>query len=115
MTPLSGGPLVQNLDSVEQALENILNTNKGERIFNPEFGINLDTYLGELVSEDTSVQIFTTLVRGIPAMDSRIVLQPAKCSVTADASNHKYTIVLVGYVKGIQNQQFNYIGELQRL
>lgn len=102
------------MDSVIQAFDNILNTSPGERIFNPTFGIDLESYLGELMSKATAKRILVELVQGIPSMDSRIVLQTRKCRVVPDYENHTYNITLVAYIRGLENQVFEYSGVLQK-
>lgn len=49
-------------DQIKSNLINLLLTNKGERIMNPEFGCDLETALFEGITEDTS-ELIKNLIR----------------------------------------------------
>jgi phage baseplate assembly protein W len=64
--PFNGpaGPFNKTYSTEEQIKSNLINlllTNKGERVFNPEFGADLKTVLFEGITEDT-VDVIRTLI-----------------------------------------------------
>ena len=45
------------IEAVKNNIRNLLNTNQGERLFQPNIGINLRQYLFGQITEDTLLQI----------------------------------------------------------
>tara|TARA_R100000234_G_C4981085_1_gene170904 strand:+ start:651 stop:1094 length:444 start_codon:yes stop_codon:yes gene_type:complete len=54
----------QTIDAVKQNVRNYLKTKKGERIMQPDLGLNLDKYLFEQISNDTILAMQTEIVDG---------------------------------------------------
>ena len=61
-------------DQIKSNLINLLLTNKGERIMNPEFGCDLSTVLFEGITEDTSSLIKNLIRNNINLFIPEIVL-----------------------------------------
>ena len=55
--PAAFNPTYSTQEQIKSNLINLLLTNKGERIMNPQFGADLKTVLFEGITEDTSVII----------------------------------------------------------
>lgn len=55
--PVAFNPTYSTQEQIKSNLINLLLTNKGERIMNPQFGADLKTVLFEGITEDTSVII----------------------------------------------------------
>ena len=95
--PFNGpsGPFNKTYSTKEQIKSNLINlllTNKGERVFNPEFGADIRRVLFEGITEDTSALIqnlITTNVNYfIPEVDVvDVVVEP-------NEDNNSYNIIL---------------------
>ncbi len=105
---------VTDVESVYQAIHNILATKKGERIFNPEFGTDLDESLFELMDEITAEEVFMALVSAIERWEDRLSLIYAKSSVTPDYENQTFDVSLVFKIHGYEEEEFNYEGTVSR-
>jgi len=50
------------IDAIKNNIKLLLQTNKGERVFQPNLGMNLQNYLFQQMTEDTSIQIENDIV-----------------------------------------------------
>ena len=63
--PLTGGFFASTsttIEAVKNNIRNLLNTNQGERLFQPTLGINLRQYLFEPIDEDMKLTIQNTII-----------------------------------------------------
>ncbi len=109
------GPVqVINLDSIFQSIKNIISTNRGERLFLPGFGADLDSFLFEPIDEITALQIFKALLTAIEEWDPRVILDYGLSNVDAVPDDNKYKVRLIYRVKSLSSNKFEFIGELGR-
>lgn len=94
-------PMKGDRDAIRQAIFNILNTVKGSRPINPDFGCNLNLYLFEPYNENTAMKIGEDISRNING-EPRIT--PLKIDVTMDDENAAYVIDVVYLVKSTQTR-----------
>ena len=99
-------PLLTDVQAVFQALENIFATRTTERFFNPEFGIDLEEALFELVDDLTALDIFRRVTEAVQKFESRVLIDFASTTVTPDADNGRFDIDLVFEIIGFNGQQF---------
>ena len=50
------------IEAVKNNIKNLLQTNKGERLMQPELGINLRNYMFEQITEETIINIQTDII-----------------------------------------------------
>lgn len=69
-------PLVQDkvydLEDIYQSIHTILNTEKGERLFLPDFGVNLEQYLFEVMTWQTEQDVYMEIYRALNRYEPRI-------------------------------------------
>jgi phage baseplate assembly protein W len=87
-------------DQIKINLINYLLTNKNERVFYPEFGLNLRSKLFEPIVSDTEEDIKQTIVNGIAMNFPNIIIN--KIKITADADSH---LLYVFFSYSIKNTQ----------
>jgi len=75
-------------DQIKSNLINLLLTNKGERVMNPEFGADLGTVLFEGITEDTSSLIKTLIRTNVNLFVPEVILT----DIIIDSSPDTYKI-----------------------
>lgn len=84
-----GTESLYNDESIEQSFKTILLTKKGERIFRPDFGCNLEPLLWRFIDDDTAFLIRNEIVDAL-RQDSR--LRYRNVSVTAVPDENTYYV-----------------------
>jgi hypothetical protein len=102
------------IDAVFQSLRNILMTSRGERLFLPTFGSDLEDILFEPIDELAENRIMEEVIRAITQWDPRLTIIWPNSSITANPAENRYDVVLVFTVKGLNETQYEYQGVLQR-
>lgn len=97
-------PIVTDIDSVWQAFENFMKTNKGERFFRPNYGSPMrKSILFELEYEDAVLYALTRLTEAIEIWDPRIEISDDTV-IDLDYDNLTVNMEVVFRVKGFENQ-----------
>lgn len=105
--------LVEDLESVYQSIGNILMTPKGTRLFNPEFGSDVEALLFEPMDELTAIKLYDTAIFSIEKWDTRVKIDYGSSTITPDYPNRCYDVVLFFNVVGIESQfDLTYTGTL---
>lgn len=63
---------IYDLEDIYQSIHNILNTEKGERLFLPDFGVNLEQYLFELLTWETEQEVYLEIHNALEKYEPRI-------------------------------------------
>ena len=66
--------LKRDVEAVKQSVLNILNTNRGERPFQPSFGANIRSYLFENIDEVTKALIQEEIVFSLRNFEPRVLV-----------------------------------------
>jgi|TARA_R110000868_G_scaffold243770_3_gene499796 phage baseplate assembly protein W len=88
--------------AIRNSIFNLFNTNQGERLLNPDFGLNLKNYLFEAVSKEGGIMIGDTIKSGIMKYEPRISVD--RITVVVDEDNNTYEITLIVTAKALQNR-----------
>lgn len=72
-----------DIEAVKTSVKNILNTNKGEKLFKPDFGANLKGLLFELINPSTKLLIKRRIIEEIQRWEPRVIVD----NVTVSKSN----------------------------
>lgn len=105
-------PILTDIESVYQSLYNILNTRKGERLFEPEFGISLEDYLFELDDDLTESALMQDLGIAIMNYEARVTIDYRNSSITKVQNDHKFILELIFNIAGLEGQSFSLRGTL---
>jgi len=97
-----------DVEAVENAIDTIITTSPKERIFNPEFGSNIQTLLFEPIDSITSSRILFELINAIERWDLRVTVNSATSDVTPDYDNNAYYVKLVYSIVGLEDEEFKF-------
>ena len=79
---------------IKSNLINLLLTNKGERVFNPEFGANLKTILFEGITEDTSELIKELINFNVSIFVPEVQISDILVSPASEYNNNSISITI---------------------
>ena len=93
-------------DQIKSNLVNLILTNKGERIFNPEFGASIKTILFEGITEDIASTITDLIVYNVESFMPEILVKNVNVDINSPDSNTiritiDYIILISGKVDQI--------------
>lgn len=101
-----------DIAAIKNSIVNILTTTPGEKILNPEFGLDLRDYLFDPISDTTADLIKNRIRNGLRNQEPRIVFN-TEPEVIADEDNSQYTIKMNIGVPFLEISELLFIGLLR--
>lgn len=102
-------PKVYELESIYQSIDNIIYTQKKQRLFLPEFGTDLMQYLFEPMTKLTVFSIKNEIIQAVSKWEPRVRLIRQLSNVKESEDFHSVDVFLVFEVVGIQGgEQYVY-------
>lgn len=95
--------LLTNERAVAESVHNLLNTQPGQRIMNPEFGTDLEQYLFMPLDPITSLQIRKEIEDAIERFEPRV--ENVEVIVIEDEENQTFDVTVTFSIKVINTQQ----------
>tara|TARA_R100001163_G_scaffold728_16_gene1243 strand:+ start:1149 stop:1637 length:489 start_codon:yes stop_codon:yes gene_type:complete len=90
-----------DLDAIKNSVRNLFTSFPGDKILNPEFGLNLTQFLFRATSKDTANLIGQLIYREIKKQEPRVIAE--RVSVEAQIDQQQYNITLLLSVPFINN------------
>lgn len=85
--------MITNEDSVKQSVLNILLTSRGERLFNNNFGSDINALLFENTTPQTTTTLINFIRSSIENFEPRAILQDVVVSPSEDQNAYSVTII----------------------
>lgn len=92
--------LVNNTDSINQQILNLMATTPTDLLFEPEYGSLLQSYLFEPVDASTAFNIKIWVFRAIEKWLPFIVMIPDQSSIIASSDGQGYNVEIYYYIVG---------------
>lgn len=96
----------KDLAAVSNSLRNLFFTKKGQRFLQPEFGVELDTFLFEAITELNARVIGETIQNAIAEWEPRVFLR--KLRIHPDPDNNEYQISVIFSVPALEQPETTY-------
>lgn len=98
------GDRLYDVDSVFQSVFSIIGTKKGDRVFRPNYGLNLTSYLFEPCDEYTARSILYS-IESVMNLEPRVKFNSSKSSVTPVPTQSLFLITLYFTVLGFSDTE----------
>lgn len=98
-------PDVVDAKSIIQSLRNLLATRKGEIAFNPQFGINIEDKLFDLMDDGARLQILTDVFDAVDRFEPRVKLRRGKSAVVFFEDDNKIEVDLIFSIEGFSDSE----------
>ena len=102
-------PLLTDVEAIYQSLFNILDTTKGEVLFFPEDGIDLEDELFELMDDTAELRILGQIIDAIEANEPRVAIDFQGTKVTANESENEFSLFLKFDIPGFDLQNLELV------
>lgn len=79
-----------DIEAIKTAVRNILNTNKGEKLFKPEFGADLKGLLFELITPSSRLLIKRRIIEEVQRWEPRVIVD----NVSIEKSNELGGVII---------------------
>jgi phage baseplate assembly protein W len=99
---------IYDVEAVLQSLDTLINTTPGERLFLPDFGIDLEKFLFEPMDWKTKSEMFDEIFRKVGKYEPRAEINTRLSGIEEDPINHTISIDLVFSIKGKRYQEYVY-------
>ena len=91
----------KDASAIKQAIVNLLMTNKGERVFQPDYGSNIRSYLFEQLDYGTAAQIKSSITYCLKSYEPRIEVLNLECRPNFDENG--FSVELQYEIRGSEN------------
>lgn len=95
--------LLTNEEAILEGIKNLLITEPGERVMNPEFGCPLSQYIFEPIDGITMIAMKATIINSISRFEKRV--ENLQVFLTASPDNNTINIDVIFNMKTSTNQQ----------
>jgi phage baseplate assembly protein W len=99
---------LRDIDAIKQSVKNLVLTNFGEKVFKPEFGGNVSSYLFENVSALTALSIQEEIEIVLRNFEPRIEDTNIQVSNNIDSNAYRVTITFSIANTTYQNQEIEF-------
>lgn len=95
-------PDVTDADAIAQSVRNLVSTRRGERPFEPEFGINIADFLFELMDESASLSLLTEIFDAVRVFEPRVKIDTKTSDVFANPDANSFDVDLYFTINGFE-------------
>jgi phage baseplate assembly protein W len=103
---------VYDKDAINQSLYSIMNTRKGSRVMDPEYGCNFQSYLFDIFDVETANKIVEDVYTNFIRYEPRIIIETIDKNLDVDNLLYTFTI---NYRFIDKNEKGNFVVSLQKL
>jgi phage baseplate assembly protein W len=96
--------------AIYNSIRNIFNTKKGQKILNPEFGLDLEQFLFDSITKENADIIGKAIYGQLGLYEPRLTV--ASVDVVARPNDHEYKIKIAIILPSLNNQKVQTTGTL---
>lgn len=100
-------PKLVDTEAVGQMVSDFLLTRKGERLFNLNYGLDLDSSLFDLIDPQNALILFSQVTTQLEQNLPIVKVNPLASSIVADPDKNTYEINVSYAISGLENDRFS--------
>jgi phage baseplate assembly protein W len=106
--------LTKDNQAIIQALYNLITTEQGERPYRHNLGFSASNYIFESFDSVNAFQLKTDLLAVVRDQEPRVLPDFSLSRVVESPQNNSYRLKLVYSIVGLDNNKFEFLGEIFR-
>ena len=95
----------RDASAVKQAIVNLLLTNKGEKLFNPDYGSNIRKFLFEPLDYATAAQVKRNIESTVLTYEPRVIIEDLRC--IPNFNDNGFDVEMTYTLKGVDTPPSN--------
>lgn len=107
-------PTISDVEAVSQSIVDLLMTRPGERPFVPDYGVDLDASLFELMDEGTALQLLNEITDKVRRYEPRVRLDLSQSEIIPNEEENAYTVSLWFEIVGFSGELFQVTRSIKR-
>lgn len=96
--------------AIKNSLKNLFTTMPGQKLLNPDYGLSINQFLFQPLTEDTAEEIGNRILRGIETYEPRVTVK--NVNVNLDVEQSQYDIYLTLTIPALSNSTVKFTGIL---
>lgn len=96
--------------AIKNSLRNLFTTMPGQKLLNPDYGLSINQFLFQPLTEDTAEEIGNRILRGIETYEPRVTVK--NINVNLDIEQSQYDIYLTLTIPALSNSTVKFTGIL---
>jgi phage baseplate assembly protein W len=100
-------PTVVDTVAIGQWVNDFLQTKKGERLFDLDYGLNLDNSLFDLIDTQSALILFSQVTTQLETAIPIVTVNTQASTIIPDTDTNTYAITVAYTVVGVQGNQFS--------
>ena len=105
-------PLLTDIQDIYQAIDNLVRTQKGERMFRPTYGGGTENFLFELMDFDMSLTVLKEIADNLAVNEPRVQVSPGDSLILMDPDKNTATLNIAFKVPTLGEQNFIFEGTI---
>lgn len=94
-------PQVTDVAAIAQMIEDFIGTRKGQRFFDPNYGVSLSDSLFDLIDTQNALIVFSQLTTQVEENIPVVKVNPLESSIVPNTDNYSYSVVVAYNIDGI--------------
>jgi phage baseplate assembly protein W len=98
--------------AIKNSLSNLFTTMPGQKLLNPDYGLSINQFLFQPLTEDVAEEIGNRILTGIETYEPRVLVK--NVNVNLDTVQSQYDIYLTLVIPALSNSTVKFTGILQQ-
>jgi phage baseplate assembly protein W len=100
-------PSIVDTVAIGQWVNDFIQTRKGERLFNLDYGLNLDNSLFDLIDTQSALILFSQVTTQLETAIPIVTVDPRNSTITPNTDTNTYALDISYIIVGVSGNRFS--------